>query len=386
MTGSSLRRSLAYLGMALLVVGAATAPAGAVIEDAELESAVHRSIDRGLKWLRAQQKDDGSWENYPGITGLVLTAFTRSPRAYTEDDGPFIRDGARYLRGLAKENGGIYDKDLPVYNTAVSMMALCSLSNPEHASLLRKARGFLVGQQTEEGEGYESTDKFYGGIGYGNDERPDLSNLQFAMESLRATDLPDDHPAWDRAIQFLQRCQNRSESNDQTWAANDGGFVYYPGFSVAGETKSYGSMTYAGIKSFIFAQLDRKDPRVQAAMGWIRENYTLDEHPGLGVQGLYYYYHTFAKALRVYGEPRIEDGKGKAHVWAEELARVLLARQDEDGFWVNSESPRWWEGNAVLVTAEAILALEEALAELGPDDRACPSLSVKNLEASGGAR
>ena len=166
-------------------------------------------------------------------------------------------NGVRYLESNAKPDGSIFDRDLPVYNTAVSVMALCALGDPRHAPMIESARNYMVDRQTDEGEGYEQSDKFYGGIGYGNDERPDLSNLQFALEGLHAAALDKDDPAWDRAIAFLERCQNRSESNDQEWAANDGGFVYAPGLSMAGETKSYGSMTYAGIKSFIYADLDR---------------------------------------------------------------------------------------------------------------------------------
>jgi squalene-hopene/tetraprenyl-beta-curcumene cyclase len=358
-----------------MVLGVSDGHSGASIEAPELRAEIHRAIDRGLKWLRTQQQSDGSWEHHPGLTALALTAFVRSPRAYAEEDGPFVRNAVGYLRGMVKAGGGIYDRDLPAYNTAVSVMAFCALGNPEHGALIRDARDFLVELQADEGEGYRPGDKFYGGIGYGNDERPDLSNLQYALEGLKKVGLEQDDPAWDRAVRFLERCQNRSESNDQSWAANDGGFVYHPGHSMAGGTRSYGSMTYAGIKSLIYANLERDDPRVKAALDWVRSHYTLDENPGLGAQGLYYYYHTFAKSLRVYGEAVIVDDRGVEHRWANELARVLLARQDSEGYWVNSESGRWWEDNKVLVTAETLLAFEELLADLGDDDDPCPALS-----------
>ena len=147
------------------------------------------------------------------------------------------------------------------------------------------------------------------------------------------------------------------------------------GNSMAGGTKSYGSMTYAGIKSFIHANLKKDDPRVQLALDWIRNHYTLDENPQMGAQGLYYYYHTFAKTMRVIGEPTITDSAGRTHDWAEELARELLSRQSDEGYWVNDESARWWEGNKVLVTSEAVMALAEALAEPGPRRDECPSLT-----------
>lgn len=369
-------RKAALALIVALTAGASTPTARGAIQDAGRKEKVHRAIDRGLKWLRAQQQKNGSWENHPGITALSLTAFTRSHRAYREDDGPFMRNAVHSLEAMVKPDGGIYDKDLPVYNTSVAVMALCSTGNSAHAALIRKASAFLAAQQSDEGTGYEPADKFYGGIGYGNDERPDLSNLQFAIESLRAASLDKNDAVWDRAIKFLERCQNRSESNDQSWAANDGGFVYQPGSSMAGGTKSYGSMTYAGIKSMIHAHLKRDDPRVRAAVDWVRRNYTLKENPEMGAQGLYYYYHTMAKALRVYGDPEIVDDKGQRHRWAEELADELLARQHDEGFWVNSESGRWWEDNKVLVTSEAIMALEEALGDLGPPKDPCPALSA----------
>ena len=355
----------------------------AAIEDTELEMKVKRAMDRGLKWLRSQRQENGSWENHPGITALVLSAYARSHRGYTEEDGPFIRDAVNYLEDLAKPDGSIYDRDLPVYNTAVSVMAFCSLGNRKHAPIIEKARDFLVDKQADEAEGYKSDDKFYGGIGYGNDERPDLSNLQFAMEGLRAANLPKEDPAWDRAIRFLERCQNRSESNDQAWAANDGGFVYAPGHSMAGGTKSYGSMTYAGIKSLIYAHLEKDDPRVVQAMDWIRKNYTVEENPGMGAQGLYYYYNVFAKAMRAHGDSVIEDASGKSHLWADELASEVLSRQYDEGFWMNAESGRWWEGNKVLVTAETVLTLAELLADPGVPQDSCPALSAGGAKGAG---
>ncbi len=371
------RRTLLTFGLsAALLLTAVPAGPQAAIEDEQLRDEVKSAIDRGLKWLRTQQKEDGSWEHHPGITAIALTAYARSHRGYTLEDGPFMRNGVRFLRDKAKPDGSIYDRDLPVYNTAVSLMALCAVGSPDLAPLIVAGRNFLVAQQTDEGEGYEQSDKFYGGIGYGNDERPDLSNLQFALESLKAAGLPEDDPTWDRALKFLERCQNRSESNDQAWAANDGGFVYYPGNSMAGGTKSYGSMTYAGIKSFIHANLKKDDPRIQLALDWIRNNYTLEENPEMGAQGLYYYYHTFAKTMRVMGERTIVDAQGRTHDWAAELARELLSRQRDEGYWVNDESARWWEGNKVLVTSESVMALAETLADLGQRRDECPSLTA----------
>ncbi|MBI4595490.1 MAG: terpene cyclase/mutase family protein [Candidatus Tectomicrobia bacterium] len=321
---------------------------------------VKKSIDWSLKWLRTQQKENGSWSHYPGVTALVLTAFMQSHRKYNEEDGPFIRKGMEFLLAGAKPNGAIYQKDLPAYNTSVALLALVASRNVKYKESIDKAQKFLVELQADESQGYSSQDKFYGGIGYGSSERPDLSNLQLALEALKESGLPSESKVWAKAIQFLNRSQNWSETNDQSWAGNDGGFIYHPGYSFAGETSSYGSMTYAGLKSFIYAQVDKQDPRVQAAIRWIKGHYTVEENPGMGKQGLYYYFHTFAKALQAYGEETITTDDGLSHQWAEEVAKKILQLQNPDGYWVNSEG-RWWENNKDLSTAYAILTLETVL-------------------------
>jgi squalene-hopene/tetraprenyl-beta-curcumene cyclase len=147
-----------------------------------------------------------------------------------------------------------------------------------------------------------------------------------------------------------------------------------PGYSFANEgqpidektpLRSYGSMGYAGLKSYIYAELKKDDPRVAAAVNWLKHNYTLDENPGIGNAGLYYYYHTFAKALTAYGDDTFTDAAGKVHDWRYELMNKLVSLQKNDGFWVN-DNGRWWENNPVLVTSYSLLALEIAQARRYP--------------------
>ena len=331
------------------------------------KEAAMKAIDKGVRYLRSQLNEDGHLGD-PGITALALTAFFKSPRKYGPQDGPWVRKGIEYLVKCQKPDGSICRDQLAGYITSVAILALTA--NPEvakqHAEVIEKARQFLVKLQCDEGEGYTpQEDIFYGGFGYGGSERPDLSNTQFALEALRAAGLPPDDPAFQKAIVFLQHCQNRSESNELEWAGNDGGFVYYPGNSAAGTTtladgktghRSYGSMTYAGIKSYIYANLKPDDPRVQAAFAWIQQNYDLSQNPGIGIQGLFYYYHTFAKTMQLMNISVFIDDKKVAHNWREDLAQILIQRQNSDGSWRN-EHPRWWETEPRLVTSYAVLCL-----------------------------
>ena len=123
-----------------------------------------------------------------------------------------------------------------------------------------------------------------------------------------------------------------------------------------GGLRSYGSMTYAGLKSMIYAGVGPDDPRVKAAFAWAQKHYDLTANPEMGSAGLYYYYHTFAKALDAMKLDVIEDASGVKHHWRNELAAEILKRQRPDGSWINSNS-RWLEGEPSLVTGYALLTL-----------------------------
>ena len=204
---------------------------------------------------------------------------------------------------------------------------------------------------------------------------PTFSNTHLAIEALHhSRRLAQDSGQgqqpqldWEAAIAFVSKCQNHQATNKNPKAGNDGGFVYFPGNSKAGEQenpdgtktlRSYGSMSYAGLLSMVYAQLDARDPRVLAVKKWLAENYTLDENPGVGQQGLYYYYLTMAKTLTAANIAELQKDDGTKIDWRKDLAERLLQNQAPDGSWVNKNS-RWWEADPVLVTSYVVLALEQ---------------------------
>lgn len=355
-----------------------------------LRNEVQLSIDRGLDWLKAQQEADGHWSKpeHPALTALPTMAFQRAP-------GPKGRDKAvlgkayEFLRSNAKPDGGIYTTGLSNYNTSVAMMALLGSGNPKDEPLIESARKFIAGMQAK-GMALESLD---GGIGYGptgvspSRKHPDLDNTLVSIEALRAyrAARPNSELAatndldWKAAIGFLERCQNNSKHNDAAWnkadpaktlvygdAANTGGFVYFPGNSKAGEVdlpgggkalRSYGTMTYAGLLSFIYADLKKDDPRVVAALDWLRKNYTLEENPGLGKRGHYYYLHLMTKALIAAGVDELTTNDGKKVDWKSAVAQKLISVQNGDGFWVNDDGG-FMENDKTLVTSYGVLTLD----------------------------
>lgn len=322
-----------------------------------------------INYLRTSQSDDGSWTvaTAPGISGLCVYSLLQS--GLTPDDPTVVR-GLKHIESFVQKDGGIYyDKgNHRNYETCIALMTFKAANRDgRYNQLLANAEKFLRDLQWDEGEGLESSDIAYGGAGYGSHSRPDLSNTQFLLEALKSAGATPDDPAIRKALIFVSRTQNlESEHNTTPLAAkvNDGGFYYTPaagGSSQAGTLpngglRSYASMTYAGLKSMIYCGVSEDDPRVEAAISWIKQHYDLSSNPGLGDAGLYYYYHTFAKALHALGVDAFVDANGNKHDWRDELVAALAARQKADGSWAN-ENPRWMESNPDLVTAYSLLAL-----------------------------
>ncbi|MEZ6068239.1 MAG: prenyltransferase/squalene oxidase repeat-containing protein [Planctomycetaceae bacterium] len=326
--------------------------------------------DRGVEFLSVSQADDGSWtsDNAPGVSGLCVTALLRSGRS---PDDPIVARGLKHLETFIHDDGGVYAKESRHrnYETSIVLMAFVEANaDQRYDATIAKAVAFLRGLQWDDEEQAPESDPAYGGQGYGSHQRPDLSNTSFFIEAMREAGVPEDDPALQKALVFVSRCQNLESAHNTTPFAsqvNDGGFYYTPaagGTSQAGLTpegglRSYASMTYAGLKSMIHAGVEKDDPRVKAASDWVRRFYTLAENPGMGQQGLYYYYHTFAKALSVMEVEQFEDASGTQHDWRKELAEHLASVQNDNGSWVNS-AERWYEGDPNIVTAYALLALE----------------------------
>jgi squalene-hopene/tetraprenyl-beta-curcumene cyclase len=368
--------------------------------DAACFERARAAIKRGLDFLRKHQGPEGGWmEGVQGqgseaanpskaastaVTALVIRAFAQA--GFGEDSDPAVGTGVRRLlaqtrdeRGFAPDPSG----GMETYVASCTALALTALDSPKHAEALQEVLAWLKRVQWDQAEGVRPEQDWFGGVGYGSKGRPDLSNTQMMLDALHDGRVKADDASVQRALAFVQRCQNRKADGAAAWAeagSGDGGFVYTVAnggesfaSEVAGEgrygekmppgtraLRSYGSMTYAGYKSLLFAGLAKNDPRVLAALEWIASHYTMNENPGLGQQGLFYYRLAMARALLAGGMDSIKDSAGTAHDWRCELINALVASQQADGSWVNPQD-RWMEGQPDLVTAYALLAIEEAI-------------------------
>jgi squalene-hopene/tetraprenyl-beta-curcumene cyclase len=389
-----------------LVFSLVLAPA-APAADAKADPAAkaHTVVDKAVEYLKSQQKPNGGWADEkqpPAMTALVLKAIVLGRPQDKRAD--YVTKGYQNLLSNQLVDGGIYRDLLANYNTAIAVSTLAAADNPEYKDEIDRAVAYLKGLQLTDKTRPEYSgakeqftgkqiikddkDPFFGGWGYGGARsqgvgRPDLSNTQVTIEALHDAGLKPGDPAYENVIKFITRLQNSSETNDQPWAGDDGGFVYSPadtrrGDSMAGEytgpdgrrlLRSYGSMTYAGLKSMIYAGLSKDDPRVKAAWDWIRKNWTVDENPGMRLNnrdaaqnGVYYYYHTMARALNAYDEPVVVDAQGSKHDWRVELIDKLASLQKPDGSFAGEK--RFMEDNPVLVTSYITIALAETLEDL----------------------
>jgi squalene-hopene/tetraprenyl-beta-curcumene cyclase len=323
-------------------------------------------VAKAIRFLRTKgQAEDGSFtkQNGPAITALVTTSLLEQGR--TADD-PMVAKALAYLQRFVQKDGGIYDGQLyRNYETCMAMMCFAKANKDgRYTTILKGAEAYVRELQWDKGEGLEDSDRRLGGAGYGKSKRPDMSNTGMFLDALKSAGAKQDDPAIQLALKFVSQCQNlESEHNTGAAAAKnpDGGFIYTLDNSQAGDLpngglRSYGSMTYAGLKSMIYAGVKPDDPRVKAATTWVRKNYDLASNPGMGTSGLFYYYHIFAKALDTVGEDTFIDANGGKHDWRRELAQELARRQAPDGSWVNKDA-RWLEGDPNLVAGYALLAL-----------------------------
>lgn len=344
------------------------------------------AMERGVRWLLANQNSNGWWSTseQPAVTALALTALNRDPSGrFTRSRPSEISRAYEFLLGSVRPDGSIHRGGLANYNTALSLVALTTAEDPRFLPVIRQARAYLASTQIDFGEPGQRDTPFDGGVGYGSKyQHSDMNNTFTAIEAMRWSEsaLPKDEPPgspafrdldWGAVTHFLQSCQNLPESNPDPRVSRNpddrGGFFYYPGHSMAGaETnattgrialRSYGTISYAGLLSYIYARVRKDEPRVAAVVDWLQKHYTLEENPGMGRQGYYYYLHLMTKALTAARLEKLTLKDGTEVVWRDEVAKRLIGLQQPDGSWVNDQ-PRWWESDRVLVTAYVLMSLQ----------------------------
>jgi squalene-hopene/tetraprenyl-beta-curcumene cyclase len=329
--------------LALLATGAAAFTLRSPAENSAINSlsrndgrvAIEQAEQRGLAYLQAHQDPSGGWlpQTGPGVTALALKALLQGG---VKNSTPAARRAVAFIETFHHADGGFYRDVTPAYNTAIVMSTLALLPGEEYQRQLTAARGFL-----------QATDRAASGptTFYGAPSDQSLYDNSATIEALRDSGVGSGDSSMQASLHQVVSgggVFDRNERDDDAILSN------------------YGAITYAGLKSMLYAGLKKDDPRVRSLVKCIEANYTLDINPGeQSARGQFYYYHTFAQALRAYGEPTITDRRGTTHDWRGELRDRLSALQEPDGSWVNHKQAAWLEGDPILVTTYSVLALQE---------------------------
>lgn len=376
-----MRALFIFAGVSILSFSSLRAAEAALPE--ALRKEAQDAVAKGLDWLAANQRPDGFWsdEKNPAMTALPLWALAASGQArYTSQ----VDKAVAFILSKAQPDGGIYVPDpqrggagLGNYNTSLCMMGLHATGRKDVIRSIQKAREYTAATQLI------GTDEHAGGFGYdrGGRRHTDLTNTGMALDAMRRTQSVEDlRPTgekradlnWDAALKYVENMQQK-DGDDR------GGFLYTKSFAPGGnpngdgaqrggqvsgtrprpQLRSYGSITYVGLLSMVHARLTRSDPRVTSALDYCTKHWTLDENPGQGGQGIYFYYNILTRALSAANVEAIPQAAGGTLAWREALVRKVLSLQRPDGSWIN-ENNRWWENDPVLVTSYSLLALEFA--------------------------
>ena len=385
---------------------------------AELEKGVALAIDKGVEYLKRQQRSDGSfgdtvsttvygggagkaYPNRPGIAALALLALLKSD---VDPGDPAVQRGFQFLRGWVHKE----EDTLTTYDIGATLMALESLYEGTAKAMLRK-----MGKKTAERPG-DFKEPVYtlapadaalgqkllkrlcdaqskrGGWRYGKDytapgSEEDNSATQFAMLGLKSAvrmRLSVDAAVIRRAMLFVLSLQERdgpkvdrpgdAKPGDRNTYASLGedrarGWPYIERSDDFRELKATGAMTCAGLTSVLIAKSllvrtlskaegARIDRCVWDGFAWLYVNWTVDENPG-SARSHYYY---------LYGLERVGTLGSYArfgrHVWFREGAEVMVRQQGADGGWdTKAEIPP----SNVLDTCFALLFLKRGTVPIG---------------------
>ena len=307
-------------------------------------------VDKAVKFLTTAQKDAGNFSadprgGEPGLTALIAAALVRNGVAGRQ---PGRRQGAQVPRNEDPEGRRRLRPGAVELHDVLAIVAFKEANaGGKYDKVIDAAVKYVRSLQFAEGLTETGPEVRRRGLRQAESQGPARTCRTRSSWSRRCwpAGVSKDDPAIKKALVFISRSQNlKSEFNNQPFAGkttdeDQGGFVYNlldqdneksEKRTAEGGLRSEGGMTYAGLKSFLYAGVAKDDPRVKAAVAWIRKHYTVTENPGQGQAGLFYYYHTFAKAMDALGEDPFVDAKGVKHDWRQELFDELKKRQKDE--------------------------------------------------------
>ena len=280
------------------------------------------AVEKGLEWLKATQKTDGSWNDShkAAMTGFAILAYLgRCETPLSEKYGESCLRGITWLVDLGMKNDGklstnLADKHWP-YEHAIASYAICEATTfcnqlgitvPNLSEVAQKATDFTIANQHEKSGGW---DYAYDSTGpRGGDTSISAWHIQ-AMKAAYHTGLEFKgfNRAKSAALDYIERMQTKS-----------GGF----GYDSPNDTRPYYTMTGGCILSLqMFGK--ENSSAVRKGAKYILENSKFDYDSE--DSNLYVHYYE-AQAMMIRGGKEWETYNAM-------FKDQLIGKQDGNGSW-----------------------------------------------------
>jgi len=390
-----MRATAAFLILAIPAVAAAEGPAdglglpGGPPRTPEFKKKVNTAIERGVDWLRRQQKPDGSFgmvgnlamfriQGADSLGASALGIYTLRACGAGRDD-PAVLSGLQRLREqylTAKARPGALDN----YGVSITVLALEAHYAAEELPPAggdrygkpspggRRIPGADLGWLKELTRWLEAAQTKDGGFSYMSPAHGtihDHSNMQYSLLALKAArrcGLEVRREIWERSmLHLLSQQEKRGPEVGRFEAAGVDEHGYGAGSlrEVARDTArgwgyydgsaATGSMTSGGVSSLVICRSEllglkgyseRRDAEalrgIRDGLAWLGRQFTVEENPGPAnapaFKEMWQYYY-------LYGLERAGVLSGAAwmgrHDWYLEGAEYLVEQQRDGGSWLS---------------------------------------------------
>ena len=288
-------------------------------------------LKKAAQYLWSQQAEDGGWHSHTyGLlrSGQSLTPFVLDALLDMDARPAGVARALDFIRRNINQDGslGMMDEaapDYPNYATGLGLRVMMRAKALGWDAMLACLRA----QQFNQQNGWHRDDPSYGAWGMGGGKRTppeaghvDLAMTRYVLEGLAAAGVRPPDPLLERALVYLERCQNP-----------DGGFFFSTvntDTNKAGEASgrylSYGTTTADGVLALRAAGAPDDDPRIVRARKWLHDHHQPNRVPGFEEGPRY----LWSEGLRFYYAAAVTR--------AEPGLPVLLPPQRADGSFRNS--------------------------------------------------
>ena len=340
-------RPAVVLSIVLAAASALAPPARAEVTREQVE----RAIREGVRFLRENQRADGSWPDYDaaeahtGLTSLVTLALLT---AGEKPDSEPITRALKYLRQFGPT-------DLNnTYAVALQTMAFAAADPTRYQVPISNNANWLVQAQLKAGDHFD----WPGSWSYTSSRSSmgDGSNSQYALLGLNA--------ATEAGVSVKPEVWTLGRKYWEDGQRLDGSWPYRPG----DHGRTTASMTCAGISSLVITGAKRFQGQevlindqvhdcgkgalnvpLQRGIDWLAAHFYVGKNEGLEQTWKFYYLYGLERAGRLSGQ-RFFGG----HDWYREGAEELVHTQDRVfGSWVGTGV----EHDRLIATSFALLFL-----------------------------